>query len=176
MSLVLKTEKFIPKIKKNPSLLHELEKFARVRFDEANNMVLIESKDEKSDVLKVRDFVIALDNCIEESLGLEILRKDFMVYLIDLRNIFSDKEDIRRILGRIIGEQGKIKAKIIEMTGCHLQINDSKILLVGSYEDVEYAKQAIQIIVDGSPYTRLFKYLEKVRREKQLKQIEEFTK
>ncbi len=176
MSLVLKTNKFISKIKKNPSLINELEKFAKIRLDEANNLVVIERKDEKSDVLKARDFVLALDNCVEEDVALDVLRKDFMVYLIDLRNIFQDKEDIKRILGRIIGENGKIKTKIMEITECHITITDSKILLLGSYEDIEYARHAIQIIVDGSPHTRLFKYLEKVRREKHLKQIEEFKR
>lgn len=177
-SLVLKvSEKFLNKIKKNESILREAESStsSQVIIDERNMVALIQGKEEKSDVLKIRDFIIALDNCVDEYTALDIIKRDYMLYLIDLRNIFS-KDDVRRVLARVIGEGGKIKSRISEITGCSIIINEPNIILIGGYEDVEYAKQAIQIIVDGSPYTKLFKYLEKVRREKELKEIREFNR
>jgi ribosomal RNA assembly protein len=177
-SIIVKiSQNFISKIKKEPSLLEEIERYAysTIQIDEAAGSLIIKGKDNKSDVLKVRDFVIALDNCVDENIAKEILKKDLMLYLIDLKDIVS-KDEVKRIMARIIGEGGKIKAKISEITGCHITINDSRILLIGNFDEVEYAKQAIQIIVDGSPFARLFKYLDKVKREKQLKQIEEYTK
>ncbi|HLI46387.1 MAG TPA: KH domain-containing protein [Geobacterales bacterium] len=177
-SIIVKiSNNFLNKIKKNPSLLEEIDRYSAsvLNIDEDAGSVIIKGKDNMSDVLKARDFVIALDNCVSDDIALEILRKDLQLYLIDLKDFFS-KEDVKRVMSRIIGEGGKIKARISESTGSHIFITDSKILLIGNYDEIEYARQAIQIIVDGSPFSRLFKYLEKVKREKQLKQIEEYNR
>jgi len=177
-SIIVKiSNNFINKLKRNPNLLDEIDRYASsiLNIDESSGAVVIKGKDNKSDVLKVRDFVVALDNCVNEDIALEILRKDAQLYLIDLKNYFS-KDDVKRVMARVIGEGGKIKERISEATGAHIFINDSRILLIGNYDDIEYARQAIQIIVDGSPFSRLFKYLDKVKREKQLKKIEEFNR
>jgi len=168
-------EKFFNYLKKNPELVNEAMELTNteVIFNQENLNAVIISKGKGSDVIKMRDFLISLTLGVNEIDAKKLLTDEYMLYVIDLKTIVDNKEDITRILGRIIGEEGKIKKRISEATGCSIYITDSKIALIGSFDEVEYAKNAIQIIVDGSPHARLFKYLEKVIRERKMKQFTE---
>jgi len=165
------SKKFFDKFEKNEKILKEAEELTlcNVEIDKQNLRAIIKAKDLKSDILKMRDFLISLSHGIDEENAFKIIKYDMILYIINLKNIFDSKDDIKRILGRIIGENGKIKQKISEITECSIYIDNSNIVLIGSFEDVEYAKQAIQILVDGSPHSRLFKFLDKVAREKRLR-------
>jgi ribosomal RNA assembly protein len=166
-------EKFFNYLNKNPELLKEAKEITgtEVILNKENLNAVIISKGRGSDVVKMRDFLISLTLGVDEFDAKKLLTDEYMLYLIDLKTIIDSKEDISRILARIIGEEGKIKKRISEATGCSLYISDSKIALIGSYDEIEYAKNAIQIIIDGSPHARLFKYLEKVIRERKMKQF-----
>jgi arCOG04150 universal archaeal KH domain protein len=167
------TEKFINKIKKDPNLLIEAEKITgtKVSINEIDLTALITSIDDKSDNLKMRDYIICLSYGLSEEDSKLVLEQDYYLYIIDLKEILGNKDDLRRVMGRIIGEDGKVKQRISESTGVKIHITDSKIFLLGSYEDVEYAKQAIQKIVNGSPHSVVFKFLEKVIRERKSRKI-----
>jgi len=167
------SDKFLNRIKKDPNILKEAEKMTntQVIINDKDFTASIISTNDKSDNLKMRDYILCISYGLSEEESKKILEQDSILYIIDLKDILNDREDLRRVMGRIIGEDGKVKQKISEATDVTIHITDSKILLLGNYEDVEYARQAIQKIVDGSPHSVVFKFLDKVIREKKTRKI-----
>jgi len=104
-------EKFFNYLKKNPELVKEAMELTNteVIFNQENLNAVIISKGKGSDVIKMRDFLISLTLGVNEIDAKKLLTDEYMLYVIDLKTIVDNKEDITRILGRIIGEEGKIK-------------------------------------------------------------------
>ncbi|MHA1584130.1 MAG: KH domain-containing protein [Promethearchaeota archaeon] len=106
--------------------------------------------------------------------ALKLLDNEFMLEIIDLEKILgkSDKK-IKRMKGRLIGDQGKIRASIEQFTGVNFSVYKKYLALIGDFETIKIAKKAINFILQGSSHKTVMDYLQgEYRKRKQ----EEFTK
>lgn len=105
--------------------------------------------------------------------ALKLMDAEFIFEIIDLEVILghSDKK-LRRMKGRMIGDQGKIRQSIEKYARVHLSIYEKYICLIGDFEGVKIAKKAISMILQGSPHKTVLSYL---HNEYQKKKQEEFT-
>ncbi|MFW6111279.1 MAG: KH domain-containing protein [Thermoproteota archaeon] len=86
--------------------------------------------------------------------------------IIDLRRIFGRSEsDIRRIKGRIIGRGGKTRRLIEELTQTDVTIYGHTVGLIGDMEQVQAAKEAVQMLIEGSQHRTVYRFLHRKRRE-----------
>ena len=77
---------------------------------------------------------------------------------------------MKSVLGRVIGERGRTKQVISEMTGCAVSIKDYTISIIGDTEDVSLARHAVQSLIRGAPHSNVYAYLERNRRLKRIKE------
>lgn len=103
-----------------------------------------------------------------------ILYNNFDIIELDLRKIFKEKINHRkRVIGRIIGENGTILNKISEITKCKIIIkNDRYIYLLGDNYSIDAAINMINKIMEGSKHNtaiefgmEYMKYLDKKKKE-----------
>jgi ribosomal RNA assembly protein len=94
-----------------------------------------------------------------------LIRNDDEIFdFINLRSIFGRSEsDIRRVKGRIIGSGGKTRRLIEELTESSVVIYGHTIGIIGNFSQVDVARNAIQMIIDGSQHTTVYKYLQRKR-------------
>ena len=86
--------------------------------------------------------------------------------MIDLRVIFGRSEsDIKRIKGRIIGSEGKTRKLIEELTEADVVVYGHTVGIIGSFEESDAARNAVQMIVDGCEHHTMYNYLQKKRTE-----------
>ncbi|PSN84464.1 hypothetical protein B9Q13_02540 [Candidatus Marsarchaeota G2 archaeon ECH_B_SAG-G16] len=62
-----------------------------------------------------------------------------------------DKEELSRKIGRIIGTNGKTKRNLEKIIGVSIFVKDNRVIIVGNFDSVERAKDAILRIVKGKP-------------------------
>lgn len=84
-----------------------------------------------------------------------ILRK------IPIKN-FTRRKNLREVRGRIIGKEGKTKRAIEEISGCHMIINESAVVIIGSAEKIEEATTAITNLIRGSKQSNVYRFLERM--------------
>jgi ribosomal RNA assembly protein len=93
-------------------------------------MVEITSRDEKTDpvsLLRAKDIATAVGRGFSPENAYILFDEDMVLELIDLRELYGKNEsDIRRVKGRIIGQDGKTRRIIEEMTRAHLSIFGDK--------------------------------------------------
>ncbi|MEM4577112.1 MAG: KH domain-containing protein [Candidatus Nezhaarchaeales archaeon] len=126
---------------------------------------LLETSD-PANILTVKNIVQAIGHGINPEKALKIFsEEDAALHVIDLKQILGDsRNNLVRVKGRLIGEKGKARRLIEELTSTAISISDHTVAIAGKLENVEIARRAIEMLISGSPHSVVWKYLFSMRR------------
>ncbi len=125
-----------------------------------------EDSDDPTSILRARDVVVAIARGFSPERALSLVDDDIVLDIIDLRETFGRNDrDIARLNGRVIGREGKIRRLIEEMTGAKVSVYGHTISIVGEYEKVNAAREAIEMLLKGKQHSSVYKLLRKIRSE-----------
>ena len=110
-----------------------------------------------------KDIVKAIGRGFEPKDAMMLFKDNYSFFLIDLREWCNSDNAIRRVKGRVIGEEGKIKGEIEEATDSRLSVYGHTIGIIAPAETMELAKDAIEIILRGAKHSALVHFLGKAR-------------
>jgi ribosomal RNA assembly protein len=113
----------------------------------------------------VHEIVKAIGRGFSAETALRLLDNDYGLYIIPLKELISSENAITRLKGRVIGENGKIKYSIEEATDSYVSIYGNTIAIIARIDAMEYAKEAIGMLIDGARHTSVLGYLAKAKRE-----------
>ncbi len=141
-------------------------------------LMLTENTEDPSLLFKAKDVVTAIGRGFSPEHAFRLIRDEEAVLdVIDLRTIFGKSEsDIRRIKGRIIGMNGKTRRILEELTDTNVAVYGSTIGMIGNLEQVEAAREAIQMLVKGSLHSTVYRFLHRKRRELKKRMLELWEK
>ncbi len=147
----------------------ERELGVKVVVDSANGTVIIEPAAPRVSpfkLMKAKDFVTAIALGFSPERAERLLSDDQVLVVIDLKEEVGDSPNhLRRVKGRIIGEKGKARKNLEEMTGTYISVYDDKVAIIGDYESVEVARQAIMMLIEGRQHSTVYRYLERELRK-----------
>ena len=142
---------------------------ARLLIQSQNGVVEIVPRDDSDDpttVLRARDVVLAIGRGFSPERALQLVDDDIVLDIIDLRETFGKNEsDIARLKGRVIGREGKIRRLIEEMTDAKVSVSGHTISMIGEYETVNAAREAIELLLKGKQHSTVYKLLRKIKSE-----------
>lgn len=117
-------------------------------------------------ILRARDAVLAIARGFSPDRALKLTDDDIVLDIIDLRETFGKNErDIARLKGRVIGREGKIRRLIEEMTDAKVSVYGHTIAILGQYETVTAAREAIELLLKGKQHSTVYKLLRKIKSE-----------
>ena len=103
--------------------------------------------------------------------------EESMLIIIDLRDFVGKSEsDIKRLSGRVIGKEGKTRRLIEELTDTYVSVYGHTISIIGSVEEAEIAKQAVEMFIRGRLHASVYRFLHAKRRELKKKKMELWKK
>jgi ribosomal RNA assembly protein len=117
-----------------------------------------------SSALRAKDIVQAIGRGFSPDRAFNLLIEDFTLGIIDLHEFFGKNEaEIRRVDGRIIGREGKTRRIIEQLTGAQLSVSGHTVSIIGTYEAVSTAKDALEKLISGRQHGTVYKFLRKRR-------------
>jgi ribosomal RNA assembly protein len=139
---------------------------------------LAENAEDPSLLFKTKDVVTAIGRGFSPERAFRLVRDEEAVLdIIDLRTVFGKSEsDLRRVKGRIIGMNGKTRKIIEELTEADVVIYGHTVGMIGKIEQVEAAKEAIQMLIRGSLHSTVYRFLHRKRRELKKRMLELWEK
>lgn len=115
-----------------------------------------------SGLLKARDLVNAIGRGFSHQRAFRLFTDGQLIEVIDLKQALGDSRNaIQRIKGRIIGENGKTRRIIENLTGTAISVYGHTVSIIGEYDEVGVAKQAVAMLVKGAMHGSVYRYLNK---------------
>ncbi|MEM2904879.1 MAG: KH domain-containing protein [Candidatus Bathyarchaeia archaeon] len=73
--------------------------------------------------------------------------------------------DVKRLQGRIIGRDGKMRRTIEELTHSSISVYGDTVSIIGESPGFEVAREAVQMLLDGRQHSTVYRYLSRERRK-----------
>lgn len=151
---------------KNGKVKKELEERTRTLLSvdpESGNVVIEPAFPETTalELMKAQNVVRALGLGFSPERAFRLLDEDQIIEVIDVRQYVGDKPNhLRRVIGRIIGEEGKTRRILEELTGTYISVYETYVAIIGDYETASIAKKAIEMLIEGRTHSTVYKYVD----------------
>ena len=139
-----------------------------IEIDSENGNVLVSSGSSpitKTEAFKAIEIISAISKGFSPGRACRLLSED-LLQLIDIRDYAGKSTNsIQRIKGRIIGKAGKSRKTIEELTGAYISVYGHTVGLIGSFQELKMATEAITMISKGSSHKSVYNMLQVARRK-----------
>ena len=101
--------------------------------------------------------------------AMKLLDQEYTIEVFHLeRNLGISEKDIKRIAGRIIGKNGRMREAIEQYSKAFISIipNKRTVALIGDFDSLKVARKAVHMISEGLPHNTVYKFLQKRSRER----------
>lgn len=134
-----------------------IEKNLLVSIKFKGELIELESSDPLQEYL-TKKIIHAIGQGFDINISLSLINEENVLKIINLDEFLSPNA-IQRQIGRIVGEKGKFKKVIEEEGNVYICIQDEEVSVIGQFEDVEIAVNAIQKLIGGTPHSNIRKYI-----------------
>ena len=150
----------IPEIRK-PVLIGE-KGIIKNRIESKTNTILrieddVEVQGEAIDVMVSKQIIKAIGRGFSPETAFELLDENKMLHIIDI----CERKSLKRIKARLIGTGGKARRNIEMLSQTSISIYGKTVSIIGEYENLDKAINAINKIIDGAPHRNAYRLLEK---------------
>ena len=157
-------------IGKSGNVKLKIEKLCYVSLDIDGDTgeVLIKSQGNvgKIQPFKAMEIVTAIGRGFSPENALTLLKGENALHVIDLRE-FAGKSsaNVERIKGRIIGEGGRARRNMENLSGTHISVYGRTVSIIGDSSKLRIAVDAISAISSGSLHGSVYSKLEAANRQ-----------
>ena len=115
--------------------------------------------------LNARDIVKAIARGFSPDRAMRLVAEDMYFDVIDIRDFTGkDQKHVSRVRARLIGTNGKTRNTIEEYSGAELSIYGNTVAIIGDILSLDAAKRAVEMLLEGSEHSAVYKFLENKRR------------
>jgi ribosomal RNA assembly protein len=165
-------------IGKNGKVKREIEEKCKVQIeiDSHNGDAMISSAYEflpEMQPFKAMEIISAISKGFSPQRAYRLLSNEDLVFqVIDLKDYASKSSSaMDRVKGRIIGKNGKSRKTIEELSGAYMSVSGHTVALIGKFEEVRLANDAVTMILKGSTHRRVYTMLQQTRRKNKLEKM-----
>jgi ribosomal RNA assembly protein len=116
-------------------------------------------------LFKSRDMVKAIGRGFTIDQAIKLAGDDYYLDVIRLKQHIKDKPNhFKRIRARLIGTKGKTRKSLEELIKVHIMILGSTVSIIGTYDKMIRAREAIMEIINGAQIESILGKLEDARK------------
>lgn len=136
-------------------------------IDSENSMVILESETGAPiNLMKAGEVVKAIAYGFPPEKAFRLMEDDQVLVIVDLKQIVGDSPNhLKRVKARLIGEKGRARRTLEEMTGTYIHVGDTYVAIIGDYERATVAKKAVEMLAEGRMHGTVYKHVDRMLRE-----------
>ena len=120
--------------------------------------------------MKIPDVINAIGRGLAPRRAIQLIEDEMFLRIYDIREwVGRQPKQTKRMRGRLIGTNGRIRTLIEEFSNCEIAIYGSTVVVIGDRDGLELAAPAIEGILRGSEHGTVLFGLEKDRKRQRLK-------
>ncbi len=113
-----------------------------------------------------REIIRAIARGFNPEVAQQLLKPDYGFEIISIVDFARSPNDLERLRGRVIGEGGKSRRTIEELTQTNVCVFGKTVGIIGPADYISDARRAVESLLSGSPHAHVYRWLEKRRKER----------
>lgn len=141
-------------------------------------LTLSPNAEDPSVLFRAKELVTAIGRGFAPERAFRLLQDDeALLEVINLREIFGRSlSELERLKGRIIGQEGKTRRIIEELTDAEVSVYGHTVSIIADAEEMDIAREAVKMLLQGRQHSSVYRFLHKKRRELKKKKLELWEK
>lgn len=143
-----------------------------IDIDSENGNAIISSTSKpiiEMEPFKAVEIVSAIAKGFSPERAYRLLGEEEVLQLVDLRDYAGKSANsLSRIKGRIIGEAGKSRKTIEDISGASISVYGHTVGLIGTFEEIKLATEAVTMLSKGRSHASVYNMLQEAKRKSKL--------
>jgi ribosomal RNA assembly protein len=147
----------------------------KLEIDSESGETMISGTGKIEDIqpFKAMEIVMAIGRGFSPENAMRLLKGENTLHVIDLREfVGKSPTQIERIKGRIIGEGGKARTNMENLSGTNISVYGRTVSIIGSPSQLKLAVDAISSLSGGSMHRSVYSKLESARRRNKIEKLQ----
>jgi len=141
---------------------------SKINVDSKEGDVIIQGEDSLNCYLALQ-IIKAISRGFNPKIAQTLVDEENCLELLEVpHHVGKSKKKHKRLKGRVIGEEGKAKKMIEQITETNISVYGKTIGIIGKIEDVALARKGISDLLAGSPHGPTYKRLQAKKEEQGL--------
>jgi ribosomal RNA assembly protein len=145
------------KVIRDGPVKQRIEETLKVKISFDDNLVEIEG--EGVELFQAKAVVKAIGRGFSPRKAFRLFDEEMCLEIIELAGFKENKMKV--VKSRLIGTKGKARRIIEKDSGCFMSVYGKTVSLIGKYEQLEIAKEAVRMILRGSKHSKVYGFLQK---------------
>ncbi len=123
---------------------------------------IVYDEDHGPEAMKAKNIVTAIARGFSPEKAQKLASDDYYLEVINLPDLVGKSRNaLIRQRARVIGTQGRARKMLEDLTGTDISVYGKTVSIIGPLENVEIAKDAIQMLVNGAKHGDVYKYIQR---------------
>jgi ribosomal RNA assembly protein len=140
---------------KDEKVVKKLESSIKIKLSFDENSVIIDG--DGLDLFQAKYIIKAIGRGFSPEKAFRLLNEEESLEVIELTE-FNDKK-LKIIKSRLIGTNGKTWKMIENFSGCSVSVYGKTVSMIGKYEQMNIAREAVKMIIRGSKHSKVYSFL-----------------
>ncbi|MBD3313311.1 RNA-processing protein [Candidatus Woesearchaeota archaeon] len=151
----------------------EKETHARIVIDSKEGDVRVIGR-EPVGLLSAREIIKAIGRGFNPEFAMLLLKQDYCLEIINISDTAGkSKKKLMRIRGRIIGEDGKSRKTIEDLTETSISVYGKTVSIIGKHLNADLARKAVESLISGAKHSAVYRRLEKKSKELKISALDQ---
>jgi ribosomal RNA assembly protein len=117
------------------------------------------------DEFVARNVVHAFGRGFDVDIACRLANSEYYFSAIDLEQVFGNEKRIKQVKARIIGEEGRTKRYIEQVSATRISVYGNTVGFIGRVKDIREAEVAVNTLINGGTHSLAYKKMETEHRK-----------
>lgn len=143
--------------------------YVNLDIDSRSGEIHISTDDKISNPLLAVDLIQSIAHGFSKVRASNLFDEDKFLSIIDLTQYYKkSSHSISRIKSRVIGQNGKARQVMEELSDTNISVYGHSVSIIGSFEQIKLVENAINLLISGAQHKTVYALLQKSRTQAKL--------